>query len=173
MTRPKGIGGESATGSGGEDSTLLDVGTGVELRVTVACDWCGMLSLSGTSCEWCGSPFREEDLGRMARNASEVTAALRAMERRLETELRRAARARDAARADEARRQEGERELRDLEAEDARAAEVADRLADAAARRGRAARQALLELRGLTDSGDEAASSPQPRRIGRGTHSSP
>jgi hypothetical protein len=132
-----------------------------------------MLSMSGVSCEWCGSPFREEDLGRMARNASEVTAALRAMERRLETELRRAARARDAARADEARRQEGERELHDLEVEDERAAEVADRLAVAAARRGKAARQALLELRGLTDSGDEAASPPQSKRLGRGTHSSP
>jgi hypothetical protein len=172
MTRPKGIGGDGSAGQG-EESALLDATSGVELRVTVACDWCGMLSLSGASCEWCGSPFREEDLGRMARNATEVTAALRAMERRLETELRRAARARDAARADEARRQEGERELRDLEEEDARAAEVADRLAVAAARRGKAARQALLELRGLTDSGDEAASPPLSRRIGRGTHSSP
>jgi hypothetical protein len=172
MTRPKGIGSEGSTGPG-EDSALLDVAGGVELRVTVACDWCGMLSMSGASCEWCGSPFREEDLGRMARNASEVTAALRAMERRLETELAARAGARDVARADEARRQEGERELHDLEVEDERAAEVADRLAVAAARRGKAARQALLELRGLTDSGDEAASPPQSKRLGRGTHSSP
>ena len=172
MTRPKGIGGE-APPAPGDESAVLDEVSGVELRVTVACDWCGMLSMSGSSCEWCGSPFREEDLGRMARNATEVTAALRAMEDRLEKELLRAERARAVAKADEARRQKGERELRDLEAEDARAAEVADRLADAAARRGRAARQALIELRGLSGSGEEAASSPQPRRIGRGTHSSP
>jgi hypothetical protein len=169
---PRGIGGEQGTGSA-EESAVLDVRPAAELRVTVACDWCGMLSLSGASCEWCGSPFREEDLGRMARNATEVTTALNAMERRLEKELRRAERARLAALADEARRQEGERQLRDLEAEDTRAAEVADRLAVAAARRGRAARQALLELRGLTDSGGETPSPPSPRRIGRGTHSSP
>ena len=172
MTRPKGIGGDGATGAG-DESAVLDEVTGVELRVTVACDWCGMLSMSGSSCEWCGSPFREEDLGRMARNATEVTAALRAMEDRLEKELLRAERARAVAKADEARRQKGERELRDLAAEDARAAEVADRLADAAARRGRAARQALIELRGLSGSGGETASSHPPRRIGRGTHSSP
>jgi hypothetical protein len=172
MTTPRGIGGERGIGSA-DESAVLDVRPDAELRVTVACDWCGMLSLSGASCEWCGSPFREEDLGRMARNATEVTTALHAMERRLEKELRRAERARVAAVADEARRQEGERELRDLEAEDTRAAEVADRLAVAAARRGRAARQALLELRGLTDSGGEASSSPSPRRIGRSTHTSP
>jgi hypothetical protein len=171
MTRPKGIGGDGATGDG-DESAVLDGVSGVELRVTVACDWCGMLSMSGSSCEWCGSPFREEDLGRMARNATEVTAALRAMEDRLEKELLRAERARAVAKADEARRQKGERELRDLAAEDARAAEVADRLADAAARRGRAARQALMELRGLSGSGEETSSS-HPRRIGRGTHSSP
>ena len=172
MTKPKGIGGESASGAG-DESAVLDEVSGVELRVTVACDWCGMLSMSGGSCERCGSPFREEDLGRMARNATEVTAALRAMEDRLEKELLRAERARAVAKADEARRQKGERELRDLAAEDARAAEVADRVADAAARLGRAARQALVELRGLSGSGDETSSSPQPRRIGRGTHSSP
>jgi len=171
MTTPRGIGGEGGTGSA-DESVVLDVRPDAELRVTVACDWCGMLSMSGASCEWCGSPFREEDLGRMARNATEVTTALIAMERRLERELRRAERARVAALADEARRQEGERQLRDLEAEDTRAAEVADRLAVAAARRGRAARQALLELRGLADSGGET-SSPTPTRLGRGTHSSP
>src|SRR2546428_7740441 len=128
MTRPKGIGGDGATGDG-DESAVLDEVSGVELRVTVACDWCGMLSMSGSSCEWCGSPFREEDLGRMARNATEVTTALKAMERRLEKELRRAERARVAAVADEARRPEGERELRDLEAEDNPAGEVRDRLA--------------------------------------------
>jgi hypothetical protein len=172
MTRPRGIGGDGGA-SPGDEPAVIDGTSAVELRVTVACDWCGMLSLSGSSCEWCGSPFREEDLGRMARNATEVTAALRAMEDRLEKELVRAERARAVAKADEARRQKGERELRDLEAEDARAAEVADRLADAAARRGRAARQALIELRGLSGSGEETSSLHQPKRIGRGTHSSP
>ena len=112
-------------------------------RVALACDWCGMLSLSGPSCEWCGSPFKDEDLDRMARNAIDVAAALRDMERRIERELLKAGAQRRYAEEHRARRQAAERELIDLETEDARAAAVADRLAAAAARRGEAAREAF------------------------------
>ena len=121
---------------------VLERDPGPNSRVALACDWCGMLSLSGPSCEWCGSPFKDEDIDRMARNAIDVAGALRSMERRLEQELRRAGAQRRHAEEDRARRVAAERELLELESEDARAAEVADRLAAAADRRGAAAREA-------------------------------
>jgi hypothetical protein len=125
------------------EAMILERDPGPNVRVAVACDWCGMLSLSGPSCEWCGSPFKDEDLERMARNAIDVAAALREMEGRLERELLRAGAERRHAEEDRARRAAAERELLELESEDVRAAEVADRLAAAAARRGEAAREAV------------------------------
>jgi len=125
------------------EAMVLERDPGPGARVALACDWCGMLSLSGPSCEWCGSPFKDEDLARMARNAIDVAAALRDMERRLEQELLRAGAERRHAEEDRARRAAAERELVELESEDARAAEVADRLAAAAARRGEAARKVV------------------------------
>ena len=125
------------------EAMVLERHPGPNSRVALACDWCGMLSLSGPSCEWCGSPFKEEDVERMARNAIDVAAALRDMERRLEQELRRAGAERRRAEGDLARRTAADQELLELESEDVRAAEVADRLAAAAARRGVAAREAL------------------------------
>jgi hypothetical protein len=125
------------------EAMVLERDPGPNSRVALACDWCGMLSLSGPSCEWCGSPFKEEDLDRMARNAIDVAAALRDMERRLEQELRRAGAQRRHAEEDRARRLAADQELLELETEDARAAAVTDRLAAAAARRGEAARDAV------------------------------
>jgi len=150
------------------EAIVLEQDPGAGARVAVACDWCGMLSLSGPSCEWCGSPFRDEDLARMARNAVDVAAALREMERRLERELRRAGAARRDAEANEARRTQARRELLELETEDMRAAAVADRLAAAAARRGEAARRAIEQPApsGRRTSGPAG-------RIGRGAPSSP
>jgi hypothetical protein len=118
-----------------------------EPRVTVACDWCGMLCLSGPSCEWCGTPFRGEDLERMARNASEVSAAIEAMGRRLEEQLREAERARQDMIAEEEMRSKTETR----------------------------ARHELEEELGGLGWADTADSLPIPSvpRLGRQTHSSP
>ena len=140
------------------EAMVLERDPGPNVRIAVACDWCGMLSLSGPSCEWCGSPFKDEDLERMARNAIDVATALREMERRLERELMRAGAERRHAEEHRARRAAAERELLELESEDLRAAEVADRLAAAAARRGEAARAAV----GSSGPGATPARTPQP-----------
>lgn len=118
-----------------------------EPRVTVACDWCGMLCLSGPSCEWCGTPFRGEDLERMARNGYEVSAAIEAMGRRLEEQLR-----------------EAEKARRDIIAQEETRSESETR-----------ARHQLEEELGTLGWADTADSLPTPSvpKLGRQTHSSP